>query len=134
MKIEKDFFLLSENAVLDKDNRLTIVNIYDVVNSVSTPAIISRFTLAANFKIVREKKESLSPKIIISISILDPSGQNIFNSPKQERMIDVKKEIQKIGIIANIQGISLPEFGIYHIKLFIDDKEVAQLSFEAKKN
>jgi len=133
MKIEKNFFLLCENAVLDKDNRVTIVNIYDIVNSVDIPTVLSQFTLAANFKVSREKKETLPSKIDVLVSIFAPSGKKIFDSPKQERKIDVKKDTQNIGILANIQGINLSEFGIYNVKLLVNGNEIAQLSFEAKK-
>jgi len=133
MKIEKNFFLLCENAVLDKDNRVTIVNIYDIVNSIGIPIALSQFTLAANFKVSREEKETLPSKIDVLVSIFAPSGKKIFDFPKQERKIDVKKDTQNIGILANIQGINLPEFGIYNVKLLINGNELAQLSFEAKK-
>lgn len=133
MKIEKNFFLLCENAVLDKYNKVTIVNIYDIVNLVGVPKVLSQFTLAANFKVLREKKEKLPSKIDVLVLIFAPSGKKIFGSPKQEREIDVKKDTQNIGILADIQGITLPEFGIYNVKLLVNSNEIAQLSFEAKK-
>ncbi len=133
MKIEKNFFILCENAVLDKNNRVTIVNIYDIVNSVNIPAVLHQFTLAANFKVSREKRETLPSKVEVLVSVFAPSGKKIFDSPRQEREIDIKKDTQNIGILASIQGITLPEFGIYTIKLLVASKEIAQLSFEAKQ-
>ena len=92
-----------------------------------------QFTLAANFKVSREKRETLPSKVEVLVSVFAPSGKKIFDSPRQEREIDIKKDTQNIGILASIQGITLPEFGIYTIKLLVASKEIAQLSFEAKQ-
>lgn len=133
MKIEKNFFLLCENAIIDKENRATIVNLYDVINTQNLPAAVPQVTLVANFKLIKTKKEELKAKISVSVSIVSPSGKIIFNSPKQEREIEKNKDIQILGLFINIQGVILSEFGIYSVKLSADNNEIAQLSFEVKR-
>jgi len=134
MKISKNFFLLCENTILDKSNRLTIVNLYNIVNSEKLPGVPVQFTLVANLKIEAEKKNKKLPnKINVSLIIKSPSEKKIFEFPEQFREIDQKKREQDIGVVMNIQGLALPEFGKYKVNLLVDDKKVASLPFEFRK-
>ncbi|MFH1610557.1 MAG: hypothetical protein ABIA91_01580 [Patescibacteria group bacterium] len=134
MKISKNFFLLCESTILDKSNRLTIVNLYNAVNSEKLPGDMAQFTLVANLKVGAEKKDKKLPdKINVSLVVKSPSGKNIFKFPEQAREIDKNKKEQDIGIVMSVQRLSLPEFGKYKVNLLVDDKKVADFPFEFRK-
>lgn len=72
MEIRHNFTILCELAVQDKQDRLSLINIFRNVQLDEVPGAIVSFTIATSFSGAEGKK--------YSIAIDDPSGEEIFRS------------------------------------------------------
>lgn len=123
MKINRNYFLVAQNAVLDSDNKLTLINIFDVFKAKKLPIHSAQLFFVANFDLDNVSKND--KQIRISYSIKSPSKKDIWNSPAQIINIDITNKKQSIGNISSVSGIVFPEYGEYKIDVLIDNKIVA---------
>jgi len=128
MEIEKIFFLFCENAILDDKKRLTLVNLFEVLNTNSVPVMLPQFYLVTNLFI----KESFENKTLkVSFSITSPSGKEVLTNPPA-----ITKPVSKgknEGFIVKLNRLLFPEFGKYSVKLLINKSEFASMPLTIRK-
>jgi len=128
MEIEKNFFLLCENAILDDQKRLTLVNLFEVLNTNSVPVMHPQFYLVANLFI---KKSYKNKTLKVSFSIISPSGKEVLTNPPviSKPVFKGKNE----GFIVRLNRLLFSEFGKHSVKLLINRHEFASMPLTVRK-
>lgn len=132
MKFERSFFVLCENALIDKIGRVSLINIYDIVNAPSVPAYHGRIIFASHFKVISSSssKDVIKPRL----SFKTPSGKELIKADViKEREIIKSRQEQSVGFITEVNGVVFEEFGKYEAKFFIEKKELMSAILEVKK-
>jgi hypothetical protein len=133
MNIEKNFFVICENAVLDKDSgTISLIKIFETLNTLRVPVPNHRFFLVANFIITNPTSEERS--LDFQLSVISPSGNNLIsNNPLTlVKPIDITLPTQNIGIMIQMTGLTFPEIGIYKFNLSTNGNQIASLNLEIK--
>lgn len=131
MKIEKNFFLICENAILDEKGLISLIKIFDTIHAEKLPAIRPQLTFVANL-IVQELSKK-DENITMSIKLISPSGKAV-KFPDVTRKIKRKgQKTQNEGLIMDISGIRFLEFGQYKALLSVNGKQLSGLSFYLEK-
>lgn len=132
MEIEKNYFLICENAILDLHSKLTVINIFEILNTKSLPVTIGRFFMVLNLTVKNPLKSD--SKLTLAIGIKSPSGKNIdIKLGTIEKEIDISNNHQNIGFLVDVNNFVFNEFGIYKFIATINQKNVAFLNLEVKQ-
>jgi len=132
MQIQKNFFLICENVIMDDKKRVSLINLYDFIIAPQLPAYHGRLFFAINITVsgANQKENKLAMKLLIK----SPSGQDIIkNPPVQIREVRPIQESQKVGIIFGVDGVVFNEYGNYIAIVYINDKEEASLNIQVIK-
>jgi hypothetical protein len=73
-----DYFLICENAILAKNDKVSVVNIFDGINVSKFPAVPTKFALAFSMK--PDDADVKDNLLEFSISIDDPKGVTILTA------------------------------------------------------
>jgi len=131
MNIKKNFLLVCENALLDNNNKLSLIGIFSAINTSKVPAMHPNLFVVANLSIEEIKKVT---NIKLSVEIFSPSGKQIIQKPPViERPLEVKDSTQNVGCIFEIRNILFPEFGLYDVNLVINDKKFETFTLEVRE-
>ncbi len=131
MKIEKNFFLICENAILDEKGLVSLIKIFDTIHAKKLPGIRPQLTFVANLSVQElSKKEE---KITMSIKLISPSGKEMKFLDVTRKIKRKKQQSQNEGLIMDVSGIQFLEFGQYKALLNVNGKALAGLSFYLEK-
>lgn len=126
MKFEKNYLVICENFIKDANNKVTLVNLFDVIYVDKLPAIHSSFFLVGNFRVFDMRKTDKELKL--KFSILDPKGNNILSEAPDMR-IELKhdQEQQPFGITNQINNLVFSAPGEYKFVLSANDEELGNV-------
>jgi hypothetical protein len=130
MKIKIEFLVLCENAIATPDNKLSLINIYDIIKAPNLPAYHGELTFAG--KIIAEEIGK-QKKLVGNISILSPSGKEMVLNGSSERDLADGKNTQKINIIFGVSGVLFSEYGEY-TAIFTFHETSYKLNFSIRKD
>lgn len=125
-----NFAIICDNAFLDKQNRLNIVQSFNTINAEEFPAIHQRLTVVTNY--IAEAKD-LNKKKEQTVAIFDPENHKIIdNTIVTETNTTTGNEVQFISYFLNIP---LKTEGTYTVKVYLDQdkKPVKELPLHAVK-
>jgi hypothetical protein len=128
-----EYFVICEN-VLNDGGRVSLINIFDVINVAAFPAAIPKFCFAFTFLLDKEFNEK--DEIQFSIDILKPSEDLLFKAEGRANVKEIKEakgRSKKIsGAIDLSGGLIIDKPGLYNANLTIEDKLVSSTYFEVK--
>lgn len=130
MKIEKNFFVLCENFILDTKQRPSLINIYEIVWGESFPVTHSLLKYVINLSVLDNKSRR---ELNLSVEITDPKGKSLAKVASTPISIMPDQKRQVVGALFDFHGISLPEPGTYTATLREGDKVVATNLLDVKK-
>jgi hypothetical protein len=125
-----NYALLCENAILDQDGRVSFINVFDIIKATGVPTSRDQMYYAVNLSLQAEDVREDTP--IILFSLISPSGAVLV----KDRQLDgrkVEKKEQKYGVLINLAGIMLAEWGMYKIKLHQNSDTIVETTFEVIK-
>ena len=132
MEIKSNFILVGQNAVIDKDNKLTVIGIFNSLKAKELPIVLPSICLVVNFDILNPNKED--KKIFLSFPLISPSGKNIFEeTPPIEREVDISSKKQALGNILTLYNISFAEFGEYEFIFEVNREKVSSTKISVVK-
>lgn len=133
MKIQKNYFLLCENAIVGEKGKASIISIYDVVFADKLPAAHGKLIFVANYKLELETKDGA--EIEVRVSLKSPSNKELVEKDglRVNKVLDRSKKIQSMGDIFEVNGVVFNEYGLYKCVLSVNGKEIAVTQFEVKK-
>lgn len=124
--IVNNFFIVCETAFTDKaSGNLSIINIFENINSASFPAMHPKFTAIVNFSVPKPKE------IHCFVVLKDPKGVDMLKS--QEYIVTTTMENQKVQILNGFVGTVFKEPGTHRITLLVNDEEIASTELFVKK-
>lgn len=118
--IKLKFVHVSENAFFSKDNKLSIIGIFDKIFSNNFPALHPAFAISIGMT----GKKGIY-KIAIEI-ISPPQKQSIV---VVEKDIEIKQDNGSANFVANIVNLQLPNEGKYIIKIKLDDEIIDENNY-----
>ena len=130
MKLDVDYFLLCENTIFDNKGRVSIINIYNVINVYDLPANHESMVF-----ISRIEAKNLEREVNIKgrISIIAPSGKEKL--PKKSNMFELsfsKGQLSQL-IEVKIPNVVFDELGEYSTSLIVASKKLKSQYFEIRK-
>ena len=123
--IKINYFMMGEAALIDKETgNLSIINIFENINSTVFPAKHPKFTVVANFTAARP--ENLRCHIDLDI----PGSGRVKG---QDFSFNTESDNQKIQIINNFVDVVFAEEGMGKVILAVNDKDVSSIDLNIKK-
>lgn len=129
MKIEKSYFVLCENHVIDEKKRVSLINIYDVIFSSKVPALHPRLLYVASISISK-LTERLDSKFLLTLKM--PNGEELISVESDVIKIDNIGSLRTVNGIFDLKMVPLSEYGVYEAYLSFDGKKIAEHRFELK--
>lgn len=125
MNIKNTFFLLADSVIQDEQSKkISLINIFDQLNTPKFPALVPPFFLVSQFVIVNSKsnKTNNSGLIEYKFTITEAGGDEIsLGSGKIKREFD-----KKLGAIMKVNGYVFKKAGSHLFKFIIDSKTIAE--------
>ncbi|MBU1104459.1 hypothetical protein L6255_02265 [Candidatus Parcubacteria bacterium] len=133
MQITKNFALLCENTSLDKDNKITLFNVFDVIKvRFALPGVYAKLYIVVNFEL-----KGLQPdrkELVTKLKIKRPDGNYSDVGLSINVSVDPSKEVQTVGAIFGVHNLQLSEEGVYCAEIFVEDNVEAEVKFEVTAN
>lgn len=123
------YFLLCENFIYDNESRVTLVNVYDLINTTDVPVVASRFMLAVSLRNITNTDLN-DGKLSVRIEVVDKNGEKIANAEAVET-IDTTKNVATVVDFSN--AITFKSLGKHTAKLYVHDKQISDYEFTVKK-
>lgn len=117
--MELDFVIIANNAFVDKNGRLSVIQTFDSITSDGFPAIHPQMSIVTkwSFKNNNEKNKTHTQEIIIK----NESGKPI--GPSLKKSLRVENGGDHLQFIANIVGLKFDDPGKYTLDVIMDDKK-----------
>lgn len=109
-----NFAIICDNAFIDKEGRLTVVQTFNIIKSQSFPAIHPRLTVVTNYS---SDNDDPTQELEHLVRILDPDGKEISNLVIKRE--GVKKETQ---FISYFSGLPFEKPGIYKVEILLNNE------------
>jgi len=127
-----DYFLLCESVIRDADGKLTIVNIFDILNVADFPGVPSKFALV--FGAFLDDSDLKGKEVTFDMQVLDKKGEVIVSSKGSGSNTDNLKKHRHIVASIDLAGqVPLEGAGIYSMRLYINDQLISEKNFEVVK-
>lgn len=123
MKIEKKFFVLCENYIVDEKQRPSIINMYDSIFAAKFPATHQLLKYVANLEIKQPKSNKF---IEIQLKLESSGGDLLFESPQQKAEIVPNMNDQIIGVVFDVQMVPFEKAGRYTASLYVNGEVLGQ--------
>lgn len=128
-KFEKNFLVICDSVIKDDSGKLSLIGIYNVVQTKQLPAVHPKFVLVGNIKILDESID----KISVKIELIDGTGK-IINSdiPSIEVTSITKNDFSKVrehNIIYEIGMVKFDKEGKYAFRVTADLEEIGDAEF-----
>jgi len=123
--IKTNFFLTCEVALLDKGENLSLINIFENINSATLPAIFPKFSVAVNFTVIKPMQ------LVCQILIKDLEGTNIINSGESTLKTDI--ENKKVQFLTSFNNLPFLKEGDYPIYLLVNGEIISETVLHIKK-
>lgn len=115
--MRSNFTIICDNAFTDKEDRLTIIQVFTRINAVKFPALHPRFTIVTNFS---PEKTDLKKEFNHAVVITNPDGKEIIKAKTPSWVVnDIGKDFQFIHYFT---GIIFEKEGRYTINITINNE------------
>ncbi|PIS22383.1 hypothetical protein COT50_02165 [candidate division WWE3 bacterium CG08_land_8_20_14_0_20_41_10] len=130
MQITKNLAVLCENTALDKDNKISLFNVFDAINVSVIPGVYPRLYCVVNFEVkdLPANKRELQAQL----KIRKPGGDYIGPGIQVVVPVDPVKKVQSIGTIFEVYNLLFSQEGAYSAEVFIEDNLEAKVNFTVK--
>jgi hypothetical protein len=119
-----DYFLLAENCILDTAGRLSIINIFDSVNSLEPVAIPPKFTFVIG--ITPAKSDIKDNLLRFRAEIKKPDGETLLDANGGGEIPDDKIGNRVLSPLDLSGKLQFDQEGTHTATLFINNKKKAQ--------
>lgn len=119
--IKIDYFLSCEDVKVDDRGRTTLVNLFERLDIPNVPAAVNGAKVT--FRMHPSVKAIVNKKMEFKVSA-ELKGKEVWNV-KISPTVTVEKN-NGYAHVLSIDPMVFPEFGAYTIRLFIDNKEMAE--------
>ena len=126
MKIKSIFFLLADTVVQDdQSKKISLINIFDQLNTKKLPSLIPPFFLVSQFIVedLKSKKDNV-PYINYKFTITEPGSDEISLGNGK---ISIAQD-KKLGAIMKVNGFVFKKTGDHLFKFIVDSKTVAEFN------
>lgn len=131
MKIQKNYFLLCENAIVGERGKLSLINIYELIYAEKLPASHGKLILVSSFTL--DIENSAEDKVIVSLDVISPSKKSMLEKEiLVEKKLDEATKKQTIGDVLEVNGVVFSEYGQYECVLKVNSYTYS-LFFDVKK-
>lgn len=121
------YFLLCENFIFDKDNRSSIVNIFDIVYATDFPVVPPAFTLAFGLKGITQD-ETKDGKVNIKVVVTNSKGEELVKANSDQKLDTFPANV--VSGVAFGGRFQLTSKGKYNASLEYNGKTLDTLTFE----
>jgi hypothetical protein len=95
----------------------------------SLPAANPRFVFT--FRMTPDSKLKQKDNVTFKIAVINPSGKEFFNAQGNASLAEkLQGDKSKISSSLDLAGVVFQEAGKYTAKLFVNDQEIAQKTFD----
>lgn len=120
-----NFAIICEHAFIDKEERLSIIQTFNIIKSLNFPTSHPRLTIVTNYS---PENKDINEKQFQLVSIFNPDGTRIAEISLE--FVGTKTEAQTISYFYNLP---LNQEGKYIIKIDLNEKLVKELSLDVNK-
>ena len=114
-----NFAIVCDNAFVDQNNRLSIIQTFNNIFAENFPAVHTRLTIVSSFS--KEDKDTVKQEVRNFTKIIDPNGKQIAES-----VVEARVAPDATQFISYFNGLLLKEPGDYLIKIILEnDNEVS---------
>lgn len=128
--LKVDYVLLADNAHEDKQGKLNIIGIFQVINASDVPAVHVRVSIVSRFS---GMSADANKKYMVETRIEDDKGETILSIKRKEplRLTKSVSEPNRVGahLLLNLDLLPLPAYGIYHIRLYLNGKRAGGTTY-----
>jgi hypothetical protein len=125
MTIEKNFFVLVESFIIDERQRVSLINMYDIVWAEEFPYTHPLLKYIGNSGEQRY--------IVFDLVILGPNNKEHFKITANPAPISPNTKQQNVGVVFDVQMLALPREGSYRAQLQNKGKIIAEHTLEIRK-
>jgi len=125
-----DYFLLCESVLVDKADRISLINLFEVLHVAALPGTYNKFVFT--FRIIPDAKLLALKKATFTLTIDGPDGKQYF---KAEGAADIASHAKKTGkskiaSSLDISGFPITQTGTHIAKLFLNGEKLGDRTFE----
>jgi len=130
MQVTKNLAVLCENTALDKDNKITLFNVFDVINASAIPGVYPKMYCVVNFQVkdLPANKRELQAQL----KIKGPGDIYLVHGMQVAVPIDPSKKIQSVGTNFELYNLLFSQEGVYSAEVYLEDILQAEVSFTVK--
>lgn len=125
-----NFAIICDNAFIDKDGRLNIIQTFDTITTAAFPAIHPRLTFVTSHSLYKEEGGNT---YIQEVEIISKDSKTIIASAKSKPK-ETNKDTKNIQFITYFVGLKFEKTttGIYQIKFKFGENDKDIKEFEVK--
>jgi hypothetical protein len=127
-----NFFLLCENFIADDKGRISLINVFDAVNSSTKVATPSKFVIAIGMRL--SKQDLQVRKINMQASLLDPNSKTVFKGEGSGEIPEDKMGATVVSPLDLSGKLQFKVSGKYTARLFVNNKKYAETYFNVNLN
>ena len=130
-----NYFLVAEDAIRGNDGSLTIFKIFNRLSTEKVPVVKPKITLAFGFFPPQgSEKDGI---IKVKLEVICPMGMTVAEITATGKRVKPKAtdglEQELTSFVDLSDGLVLPDFGVYKIRLSCDGTLLAENRFEVGK-
>lgn len=130
MTIEKNFFVLCESFIVDERQRVSLINMYDILWAENFPATHPILKYVGN---VQVKNSGETRYIVFDLTVVGPNNKEIFATKSNPVPIRPNTKSQSVGVVFDLQMVQFPKEGAYNARLIDKGKLIAEHTLEVRK-
>jgi hypothetical protein len=122
------FSHLCDTAVIAQDGRLSIINIFENINTMQLPAIHPQMCVVGSLYYKGEKKD-IPESCDVEIDIISPKATKIFSTSQNLPVSEAD-----FGFVFLIQGLQVNEHGQHDVVIKTDGKKIESINLNVILN
>lgn len=122
-----NYALISEDASVDSEQRLTIINTFNEIKSDNFPAVHPKLVVVTSYYLEEDEQGKVCSQLV---KILDPSGLEVSRLTISTKEGGRDKNIQFLSYFSNLP---LKVAGSYKVEIHVDDILIKELTFNVLK-
>lgn len=125
------FCLVSENAFFAEDNKLSVLQMFEKIQSSGFPALQPKMSITTRWEF--ERKDDKNIEHIQKLEIISKKdGKNLIE-PVEKPLKAHGENSEYLQFLVNINGLVFKHEGKYSIKVSIDDNKPEEFIITAEK-
>jgi hypothetical protein len=125
-----NYFLLCESFLKDNSGKVSLINLYDVINSLEFPTMATNFVIALSVNL--DKEEIAKGSVKIKVDIEDKTRKKLYLSSSGAGKLASKSK----NVVTQLdlsRKLVFKNPGKYCAKLYVNDDQLAEFEFSVIK-